>query len=146
MLSVGTGSLAMTYAPGEMTRINRIGGALRVLEGLLAAINEQQDIMCRAIGRCLHGPPLDSELGDLIPLQAHSCPDKSFLYCRYNYTFTNDDLHRARAEFRSHNPLALDDLRSVPLLSELGASYASTEVRQEHLPEAPLLAKRFEKF
>jgi hypothetical protein len=145
LLSIGTGSVATVYAPGNMTRINRLGGALRVLEGLMAAISEQQDITCRAIGRCIYGPAIDRELGDLVPASQETISHQGFLYCRYNYTFTEVDRTRARNEFGSRNPLALDDLRSVPLLQELGAEYARETVSASHLPEAVLFETRLAK-
>jgi uncharacterized protein len=52
LLSVGTGSLTEVYAPGQMTQINRVSGAIRVLRSLLSATNEEQDLICRALGRC----------------------------------------------------------------------------------------------
>ena len=146
MLSVGTGSLATVYAPGEMTHINRLSSALRVFEGLISAVNEQQDVMCRAIGRCVYGSSIDREVGDLIPAKIDPAAAARFLYCRYNYTFTDDDRRRAKTEFDSRSPLALDDLRSIPLLRELGASYADRNVKPEHFPKAPLLDGRLSKF
>jgi len=146
ILSVGTGSLAEVFAPGEMTHINRLSSALRVFQGLISAVNEQQDMMCRAIGRCVYGSPIDREVGDLIPAEIDpSVPDR-FLYCRYNYTFSDEDRHRAKNEFGSRSPLALDDLHSVPLLKELGARYAEENVKIQHFPEAPLLESRLAKF
>ena len=146
ILSVGTGSSIPVYAPGEMTRINRVGGAIRVLRALMSAVNEQQDVMCRVLGHCVYGPPINRELGDLIPEVGVASADARFLYCRYNYSFTDEDRHRARAEFGSRDPLAIDDLRSIPLLRELGALYASDHVKAEHLPNAPLLQQRLMKF
>jgi predicted acylesterase/phospholipase RssA len=142
MLSVGTGSLATVFGPGEMTHINRLSSALRVFQGLISAVNEQQDVMCRAIGRCVYGSPIDREVGDLIPGEIDPAATERFLYCRYNYTFTDDDCRRAHTEFGSHSPLALDDLRSVPLLRQLGAAYANDTVRTEHFPQAPLFSSR----
>jgi hypothetical protein len=49
-------------------------------------------------------------------------------------------------DFGSHSPLALDDLRSIPLLRELGAKYADDHVKPEHLPVKPLLDRRLMKF
>jgi hypothetical protein len=146
ILSIGTGNLAEVYPPGQMTRINRVGGAIRMLRSLLSAINEEQDLICRAIGQCIYGPPIDRELGDLsLPLDSERA-DARFLYCRYDQKFSEQDCRRARQEFASRNPLALDDIRSVPLIKELGAKYANEEVRPEHLPKAALLTQRLVKF
>jgi predicted acylesterase/phospholipase RssA len=142
ILSVGTGSESIVAAPGEMIRIDQVRGALRAFKGLISAVNEQQDVMCRAIGRCIYGPPIDREIGDLIPQAIDPDAAARFLYCRYNYSFTQDDYRRARFDYGSRSPLALDDLHSIPLLRELGASYATDNVKIEHLPDAPLLTSR----
>jgi predicted acylesterase/phospholipase RssA len=146
ILSVGTGSESIVAAPGEMIRIDQVRGALRAFKGLMSAVNEQQDVMCRAIGRCISGPPIDREVGDLIPQAIDPAAAARFLYCRYNYSFTQDDYRRARLDYGSRSPLALDDLRSIPLLRELGTSYAADNVKVEHLPDAPLLTGRLAKF
>jgi len=146
ILSVGTGSESIVAAPGEMIRIDQVRGALRAFKGLMSAVNEQQDVMCRAIGRCIYGPPIDREVGDLIPQAIDPAAAARFLYCRYNYSFTQDDYRRARLDYGSRSPLALDDLRSIPLLRELGTSYAADNVKVEHLPDAPLLTGRLAKF
>ena len=145
MLSVGTGAQTIAAAPGEMTRIDQVRSALRVFQGLISAVNEQQDVMCRAIGRCVHGPPIDREVGDLVPDPNDPAAASRFLYCRYNYTFTDEDSRRARIDYGSRYPLALDDLRSIPLFRELGATYAKENVKSDHLPEAELFAQRLAK-
>lgn len=147
LLSVGTGNLPPVFGPGEMTHINRLSSALRIFQELISAVNEQQDVMCRAMGRCIYGAPIDREVGDLVPAEIDlPAAAERFLYCRYNYTFTADDLQCARTEFGSHNPLALDDIRSIPLLRQLGATYAKNNVKTNHLPDAKLFEQRLFKF
>jgi hypothetical protein len=146
LLSIGTGTLAEEYAPGQMTRINRMGGVIRVLRSLLSAINEEQDIICRAIGRCIYGPLIDRELGDLILPLKFDQTEPRFLYCRYDRRFTKEDCLRAAKKFKSHRPFALDDVRSVPLMKEIAAEYARENVKPEHLPGATLLRERLVKF
>ena len=51
-----------------------------------------QDINCRVTGRCVHGAPIDRELGDLIPpaaagaaaLAPSPARGRAFRYARYN--------------------------------------------------------------
>jgi hypothetical protein len=146
LLSVGTGDSASQLKAGQTMQINRLSAALRVFDSLMSAINEEQDLVCRAFGHCIHGPEIDIELGDLAQAATEANINRNFLYCRYNYAFTESDRRRAQKEFGSRHPLALDDLRSFPLLRELGAAYAGKIVREEHLPDAPLLGLRLMKF
>ncbi len=70
LISVGTGAAAAVSRDlnvrGQLAPAN-----VAHLPGVLmggAAID--QDINCRAIGRCVFGEPIDRELGDMIPRQA----------------------------------------------------------------------------
>ena len=65
-----------------------------------------QDINCRVVGRCVHGAPIDRELGDLIPRRVEGDEKKevplsedlgrAFLYARYNAELSSDVARRAR--------------------------------------------------
>ena len=62
LVSVGTGDVPPLHKPGKFSNINRIGGALRTLKSVMSSAREQQDLMCRVLGRCLSGEPMDREL------------------------------------------------------------------------------------
>ncbi len=144
--SVGTGRIVRHYEPGEIGSISRIGQAIRALQGLLDATTRQQDLVCRVMGKCLYGPPYDREVGDLVSsLAKDDRPDAKFLYTRYDHIYTAEDMQRARTEFRSNDPLALDDLRSMPLMQEVAREYAKV-IQPEHFPEAPLHAERLPRY
>jgi hypothetical protein len=58
-----------------------------------------QDINCRTVGRCVVGPPLDREVGDLVPRDGQGRPiplatdlGRSFLYARYDAALTRPGL------------------------------------------------------
>lgn len=58
-----------------------------------------QDLSCRTIGRCVAGPILDREVGDLIPrddagqrLPLSTNLGRGFLYARYDAELTADGL------------------------------------------------------
>ncbi len=64
-----------------------------------------QDINCRTVGRCNHGPWLDLEIGDLLPRDANNKPiplnqdlGRQFLYLRYEAELTREGLDRMGLE------------------------------------------------
>lgn len=128
LCSVGTGSLVGRYRPGDLGKINVIGGALRSLRALIDSVTLEQDKLCRLLGRCLHGSPIDSELGDLT-----GSGEDRFLYCRYQHEFTDLEKERCRRATGSSHPFELDDLASVPELLRVGREYAEGVVRIDHL-------------
>jgi len=60
-----------------------------------------QDVNCRTVGRCNHGPLLDLEIGDLIPRDPNNQPTpleqdlgRDFLYLRYEAELTRAGLDK----------------------------------------------------
>ena len=94
VVSVGTGSApkedAEVYSSGKSAFTN----LANFPSALMYGAQVDQDINCRTVGRCVHGAPIDRELGDLIPRRgdtregeavplSEDCGRK-FLYARYN--------------------------------------------------------------
>ncbi len=129
LCSVGTGSLLDRYAPGELGRINVLGGALRTLRGLMETVSEEQDKLCRLLGTCIHGAPIDREFGDFI-----RAGRGDFLYCRYQHQYTEEEKRRCREETGTWKPFGLDDLASIPHLRQVGERYAAETVAEAHFP------------
>jgi len=129
LCSVGTGSLRERYEPGELGRINVVGGALRTLRSLMETISREQDKLCRILGTCIHGAPVDRELGDL-----RGAGQGQFLYCRYQHEFTAAEKRRCAEETGSAMPFAMNDLPSVPHLRRAGEEFAAREVQAAHFP------------
>ena len=93
IVSIGTGT-AETLAENAAGR-NIIASAKDVPNALMLGSLVDQDINCRAVGRCTWGARIDSELGDMIPSRAGADgkPEpipltedqgRAFLYARYN--------------------------------------------------------------
>lgn len=101
LVSVGTGAAATAGATADDAESNMLSTGLTVPGALMYGSLIDQDINCRAFGRCTFGDPIDSELLDLIPREG---PDegtdeqrlarsrvplsrdlgRAFLYARYN--------------------------------------------------------------
>jgi uncharacterized protein len=136
LISVGTGSAAAVSrdlnASGQLAPAN-----VAHLPGVLmggAAID--QDINCRAIGRCVFGELIDSEIGDMIPRQGDPLKGdvvpleedcrRQFLYARYN-----PDVSRSGLDALGLNKIdpdhvqALDQIEYINEMQSVGRVYAA---------------------
>lgn len=109
LLSVGTGAARVTLSLKPIERLNLIDHARYVPPALIGSVSEQQDAMCRVLGRCVFGDAIDSELGTL---RAHGPLDGARV-CTY---------------VRLNPPLAsnvrLDDVSRIDELERIGSAYA----------------------
>jgi uncharacterized protein len=128
IVSVGTGS-----APTEGEYKNILDTATGISTNLMYAMQVDQDINCRTVGRCTFGEEIDRELGNMI-----SDPDlsidtgKAFLYVRYNATLTRmglDDL--GLREIDPENVRKMDSVKYIGLLQKVGQACAR-KVSLEH--------------
>jgi hypothetical protein len=98
---------------------------------MFAALNEQ-DLLCRVIGKCLAGDILDLEVGDLIGKKG-PVAQKLFTYMRYNAELTKVGL--AALGINDINPKdvqQLDSIEHVTDLQRVGKAIAQQKVRLEH--------------
>jgi hypothetical protein len=127
VVSVGT----MRFPSGLPPNMRRLWigyNASRIPMALIQGIAWEQDFLCRCLGECIYGEPLDSEIGDLVGVPLPG--DRWFGYVRYNRSFKEKELNDL---LRKNPKLAqLDAVRSIPLLRTLGQSYAHENVRLEH--------------
>ncbi|MGC1187292.1 MAG: patatin-like phospholipase family protein [Candidatus Acidiferrales bacterium] len=101
----------------------------RIPAALIQGISLEQDYICRCLGECLYGEPVDSEIGDLVGLDLPG--PKWFSYVRYNRSFLGKE---AQALVQAGSKLAkLDDVAMIRELREIGRAYAEKHVRLEHL-------------
>jgi len=132
LVSIGNGRSRTgdaLFLPKEM---NMLYAARQVPKALMDGISVQQDMICRVLGRCLHGEPIDSEIGDLVNLLGSECMlAKQFSYVRYNRTFTPEAIAEIRKATGSG--FEIDNLRLMDVLTELGAKYAREHVDESHL-------------
>lgn len=135
LLSVGTGRSRVRYTERNWWEGTVPIVAQKTIAALLDGAAVQQDMICRVMGRCLYGAPIDSEVGDMVEhaLEHDLGPHpKKFTYVRYNVNF--DDAEHAAHFAGIDGPAPMDRPDLVPAYEEIGAAYAQSEVRAEHLP------------
>lgn len=129
VISIGTGGYR-THLPRKLAeKVHLIDQLRDVVPGLIGSISIEQDLLCRVLGDCLHGGPLDSEIGDLTaPTLLTPCEQK-FTYVRYEQAL---DSQQAAGGF-AHLDGSLDCLPLMPLLQQLGRAHAAADVQRSHL-------------
>ena len=139
LMSVGTGSApkadAEVYAAGKSALANLANFPAALMYGAQV----DQDVNCRTVGRCLHGAPIDLELGDLVPRDAAGEPvplsedlGRKFLYARYNAELTAGWLSaRGLGDVDAAKVSQLDSVEHIGDLVRVGQKLAE-EVRPEH--------------
>ena len=127
LLSVGTGMCNKPISPEAIANQNILAHTKMAVNLLMNSVTTHEDVLCRVLGKCLFGDPIDSEIGDLCgdgPLE------KQFSYTRYNPIFTPDEI---RPSGKKPNLLEMDNMEAIPFLIESGKSYAEKSIREEHL-------------
>ncbi len=119
LVSVGTGASRSSIATKPIARLNLIDHLSYLPPAMIGSIGEHQDLMCRVLGRCTHGHPIDSELGALRgagPLDgARLCT-----YARYNPAIDPS--------------IGIDDVGIIEDLAELGRVYADETIEPGQIP------------
>lgn len=135
LVSVGTGSAP---TPTFKTSINLAANALGLPGHLMYAIQTDQDINCRTVGRCTFGSVIDRELRDVTCRLAedsvtqeewlnspHRPLDedlgRAFLYARYNADLTREGLNKLGYEkIDPENVQKLDSIEHMDELLQVG--------------------------
>jgi uncharacterized protein len=133
LVSIGTGSNADAnddLAPGEM---NLIYNATSLPSALMFGALYQQDLLCRVLGRCLHGDALDNEIGNLRS-ESTSGASKQFTYLRYNAELSQAGL--ARLGLPDVVPAQVQQLDSIAYMSDLRrvGNAVGQQVINSHFP------------
>lgn len=131
IVSVGTGSAT---TPGVYDNILE---TLKELPGnLMYAMQVDQDINCRTVGRCCYGAPIDRELGDMIPLDSEgkilpqdSDAARHFSYIRYNADLSVNGLAALNlSHINSDKIRQMDSVKNIALLREVGKAAGKKQV------------------
>jgi uncharacterized protein len=125
VVSIGTGITRAKVSEFLRRYLSALSYAAVVPAGLMDSISKEQDMLCRVLGRCLHGGAIDSEVGDLIG----GIGGKHFTYVRYNREFTQKEVHAVETKYGGK--FALDNLNMRDYLIEVGREYAS-QVQLDH--------------
>lgn len=132
LVSIGTGRIRTGIGRRRADQMNLFFHALTVPAALVESINREQDMICRTIGYCKEGPPFDAELGDLRDVPPSDIPNRKFTYLRFDHYFTPDELDEAK-RYGSKGAIRLDNLRTIPLLEEIGRRYAEERIHASDL-------------
>ncbi len=135
IVSVGTGS-----APSPGTYDNLLSTLKELPTNLMYAMQVDQDINCRTIGRCKFGAPIDRELGDMIPLDkdgnmqnVESAVPPHFSYVRYNADLSDKGLKDLGLDhIDSHDVRQMDSVQFMPQLREVGKAAGKLQVKMDH--------------
>jgi hypothetical protein len=130
LISVGTGRLRSRLEKTDATEVTVLDQIRHTVKALIDTTGVHQDLVCRTVGLCLCGEPIDSEAGDLVEIPGAGNAGKKFLYCRYNHEFSANEVGNLRLP---SDPTAIDNLRAIPFYEEAGDAFASRHVRLEHL-------------
>ncbi|SFP66488.1 patatin-like phospholipase family protein [Parafilimonas terrae] len=131
VVSVGTGS-----APSPGVYDNLLETLKELPNNLMYAMQVDQDINCRTVGRCVFGAPIDLELGDMIPLGTDgkmlslaSDASRHFTYARYNANLSAEGLKNAGlGHIDSDNVREMDSTKYIPQLREVGRTVGKQQV------------------
>ena len=135
IVSVGTGS---AISAGSYD--NLLEAAKGLPNNLLYAMQVDQDINCRTVGRCTYGAAIDRELkfmipmdseGNIIPLTQDT--KRHFLYVRYNADLSREGLDEmGLVDIDSDDVRQMDSVKYIHELESVGKATAKQQVKMDH--------------
>lgn len=130
LVSVGTGQCDIDGSMLQGRSVSVLKQAVTIPMALLNAAGTQQDALCRVVGSCKFGAPIDSEVGDLTRKGQHGIPPQ-FAYWRFNPDLCAKCLKTlGLGHLNPAQVQALDGVDMVPAMQEVGAAYAKTCANQ----------------
>ena len=138
IVSVGTGS-----APSPGVYDHLLETLKELPNNLMYAMQIDQDINCRTVGRCTYGAPIDREMGDMIPvdnngkiLSLDSDASRHFTYVRYNADLSSQGLFDLKLpHIESSNVREMDSTKHMSQLRDVGRAAGKTQIKvKEHFP------------
>jgi hypothetical protein len=131
LVSIGTGRVRTGIGLRRAEQMSMLFHARSLPIALMDSINLQQDMICRTIGFCKEGEPIDSEVGDFRDVAPAEIANRSFTYMRYDHSFTPEEIELAKQHGKAG--ISLDNLRLIPFLQRIGKAYAEEHVRANDL-------------
>lgn len=133
LVSVGTGIAANANQDLQPGDLNLIYNAASLPSAFMYAAANEQDLLCRVFGKCLHGAQIDREVWDLIGDRGQGpVAPKLFTYMRYNADISRDGLDKLGLNhIQPADVQKLDSVAHIPQLQEVGRAVAR-EVDIDH--------------
>jgi hypothetical protein len=131
LISVGTGAAPTAAGDVNDPGKNIVSNLAGLPSALMYSSQVDQDINCRTVGRCVHGAPIDREMGDLIPAEDDTTP-RAFRYARYNADISQKGLEDLGfKDLKSEDVGKLDAIDQIPSLRRIGRKIGE-EIKIEH--------------
>lgn len=135
VVSLGTGTSPEANADLDPSRMNLLYNAASIPSALMFAALNEQDLLCRVFGNCLHGDVLDREVGDLIDETGEMnwpVKNKCFTYVRYNAELSRQGLATLGLKnLKPENVQKLDSVEHIQDLQRVGKAVAK-QVHKDH--------------
>jgi hypothetical protein len=130
IVSAGTGSAPAVGRTVDDPEQNIAATAKQTLDALMNQTAFDQDINCRIVGRCVDGPRIDREVGDLVPrddddreIPLTTDLGRAFLYARYDAQLTKDGLTELRCgDVNPAHVSMLDSIEYMDALDRVGCA------------------------
>jgi uncharacterized protein len=131
LVSVGTGTSERAHPDLRADDLTLLSYATAVPEALIHSAAVQNDLVCRVLGECRAGPPIDSEVGDLVG-GAGLLREPLFSYLRYDAETRPDSLEELGVSHLSAEDLdRIDGVDYLEEMCEFGRAI-STRVEAAH--------------
>jgi hypothetical protein len=132
IVSVGTGTSPGANGSLEPDEMNLLFNATTIPPAFMYAALNEQDFLCRVFGDCVAGPPLDREVGTMIP-SAGPLGQKLFRYARYNAELTKEGLAALGCgDIDPPSVQKLDSVDAIESLQRVGEEVARRQVDPAH--------------
>lgn len=140
LVSVGTGNAPTNRLHLKTKELTLLDYAAKVPSALMNAATDGWDMVCRVLGECRFGRPIDREFGAM--LQSPETPSdqsnwtgpKQFAYVRYDPLTSQEGLNALGLSELAESRLALmDDVSMRDSLRAVGIAYARQNLSLRHL-------------
>jgi patatin-like phospholipase/acyl hydrolase len=137
IVSVGTGTSPQANANLDPSDLNLVYNATSLPSALMYAALNEQDLLCRAFGRCVAGESLDREIGDLREVKRPIAPPL-FTYARYNAELSQQGLKDLDLTgIEPEDVQKLDSVEHIQSLKNIGTAVAHKRVSASHFENFP---------
>lgn len=131
LVSVGTGFAASTHEQLRRSKVTLLFQAKNLVKVIMNGSSTENDRLCRVLGACRHGDPIDSEF-DADNADARIRDTPLFSYVRYNADIGEKGL--TKVGLGHIDPKQVARLDALPAMEDLAAvgKKAAEHVKREH--------------